>query len=85
MKLIYVFMFSLFIVSCKNTNNEEVFIDEQQESIDSVNLQIEQARIIDSMKIVETNNAKERELINTQDSSELNSSKKKESNIGVSQ
>jgi len=78
-------MFSLFIVSCKNTNNEEVFIDEQQESIDSVNLQIEQARIIDSMKIVETNNAKERELINTQDSSELNSSKKKESNIGVSQ
>ncbi|MGV9004624.1 YMGG-like glycine zipper-containing protein [Flavobacterium sp.] len=63
MKAIYVILFSLFIISCKNTNDKVVVIDEKQEIIDSMKLEIEKNRIIDSMKTVEADNAKKREIV----------------------
>jgi hypothetical protein len=64
MKTIYLAMLIFLIVSCKNTNDKALVIEnEKQEIIDSMNVQIEKQRIIDSMTIVAVNNARQREVL----------------------
>ena len=73
MKAIYVIMFSFLILSCKNTEDKAIVIDEKQELIDSMKLQMEKNRIIDSMQTVEANNAKSREVVIVKQTSPANS------------
>jgi len=72
MKTIYTIMLSILILSCKNTNDKVVVFDEKQETIDSMKMQIEKHRIIDSMREVELNNAKKREVLVLKESNTTN-------------
>jgi hypothetical protein len=64
MKAVYVTMLMFLLISCKNADNKALVIEDgKQQVIDSMNVQIEKQRLVDSMQIVAINNARQREIV----------------------